>query len=227
MRRLLWSNEHTKENTNSSNKRLSEFHICLGFQDRLWRASSLYKVWTKKEPGASMRSWWLKHNWSNWLFWTGTGKEHLLNVYFITRHIKKSRNNIACNPYPNPVSQIFFKSKFAIQGYQGLRKSNSQNKLQNWYSNELKFTLSTDREAWTSRGQNGDRNVHGLQNKPVTNGCIILGTNVENGLDDNLFGKEISVVVKGLSILQWLAEETEDDAGSDNKYMEWWGPSKL
>lgn len=48
---------------------------------------------------------------------------------------------------------------------------------------------------------------------------------MENGLDDNLFGEEISVVIKQLSILQWLAEETEDD-GRD-KSTEWWVPSTL
>ena len=76
------------------------------------------------------------------------------------------------------------------------------------------------------QGRDGDNTAHGLQTLLLTKCCIILGTNVENGLDDDLFGKEISIVIKQLSIPQWLAEETDDDAGSDNKYTERWVPCK-
>lgn len=105
-------------------------------------------------------------------------------------------------------------------------KRQTVNKLQNWYSNELKFMLSTDKEAWTSRGRDGDDTAHGLQDTACDKVLHHLGNKCRKWVGDDLVGKEISVVIKQHSIPQWSAEDTEDDAGSDNKYTERWVPSK-
>ena len=122
---LLWSNKHTKENTNSSSKRLSEFHASLGFQNRLWRAPSPYKSGQRRnehqEPAWGHEGG-IVADPTDGMLWTGTEKNASWMPISHQAHIK-SRNNISCNPYPNPVSQIFFKSKFATWGHQGLRKS--------------------------------------------------------------------------------------------------------